>query len=438
MTDFEYPTGSLDGGKKTIKWIHGLSKSEIHRVLIDKNLPESIMEDLCRELPFQYLQNFACNRKVPSRIRIMVLRRAFRAKEVDLKNDKKIQLFSVVMGLKFISKKEKQAARSYIQEIQESKTREKKKLKRKFVKRDKNKTPDRAQYNLSRVKIKESTKGEIFSILINLAISSQLEEYEHNLQVFQARVNALWPVHLRDTGKESLLIDSRLVMLYLQLADKALTIPNKLRMESIQKTLENRTRGTVKDALLANFHDQGNANKTVCEMLIWLTSDDREIISSIESTLLEFSKKYPILLDNLQEKVSLLKVENVSNRKVEIEIETDLFVDMQNSKLLYWKSDVETELDAFSENFVQSYCPFNNRRRYTASLNYLSKDSEYRFRVEIPNSKANFVNLIHSFVSKKDEPLQIYEPWKGYSSGHSIQDYIVPPGGGGERRRQQF
>jgi hypothetical protein len=438
MSEVDYPADSLQGGKRTIKWIRSLPKSEIHKVIIDKNLPESIMEDLCRELPFQYLQNFACNRKVPSRVRVMILRRAFRAQESDFKNDKKMQLFSVILGLSFVSKKEKQVAKSYIQEIQGPNTHGKRKRTKETRSNSEVKTPNRVQAYFSSFQTKDSTKEEIFAVLIDLAFASQSAEYKFDRQLLQERVNVFWPIYMKESGNKSILIDPRLIVLQIQLSSGTLPIQSKLRIETLQETLRNKVRGSHRDELIANCLDQGNVNQTLHEMLIWTYGDDNNSRLRLKDYLSRFCGEFSRLRNEIPETISLFKIENVSDRKAKVEIETDSIVDMRNSNIIYWKSGTESEQDGFSEDFAQSYCPFNNKRRYVATLSNLSKDCEYSFRISIPNSSSEFVQLLHSFVAKRDEPVQIYEPWSGYSGGYSIQDYIVPPGGGGERRRQQF
>ena len=270
MSEVDYPADSLQGGKRTIKWIRSLPKSEIHKVIIDKNLPESIMEDLCRELPFQYLQNLACNRKVPSRVRVMILRRAFRAQESDFKYDKKLQLFSVILGLSFVSKKEKQVAKSYIQEIQGPNIPGKRKRRKEARSNSEAKSPNRVQTYFSNFQTKDSTKEEIFAVLIDLAFASQSAEYKFDRLLLQERVNVFWPVFMKESGNKSILIDPRLIVLQIQLSSGTLPIQSKLRIETLQETLRNKVRGSHRDELIANCLDQGNVNQTLHEMLIWI------------------------------------------------------------------------------------------------------------------------------------------------------------------------
>ena len=88
-----YPAEILINPALQRKWIKGLTKAEIHRVVHDKELPVPLMGELYKSIPEKMLVNLIRHKKLPNELRPPILRRLFKANSTQMSTQEKMKIF---------------------------------------------------------------------------------------------------------------------------------------------------------------------------------------------------------------------------------------------------------------------------------------------------------------------------------------------------------
>jgi len=440
-----YPENVLAGGGAAVKWIHGLTREQLHSIVQDKNLPSPLLGELARNVPVKYLKNLVNHKKLEPEFRVSIFRRIFRANTNEMKNEEKLATYNSILNIKNISDKEKRIVNSYIQEIMKllkkptikqsaqalkAKNKEKKSPKaRKVVHLPPQPPPDSTIVDVVKfLRLKRSSltwkhsKFHEKSAEFNIKSALLAHEYRLNDPNFPSIFKHLIPP--TDLLLYRMEIDSGI---YRQEFESGST---KL-FEEFHKDL----RGEFSKKFAEEFLHIVDWHELLFTLMLKAVSPNSEDFSSNLSIFKDISIKYEELSARMLPTLNYGKVNLINKGKVEVTFSSSVNLRFDEISFKYWLAE-ENESFGFPVPIKYSFDFSSRLNACTVVITDLEPGQRYFYEITAHFGDQPFKLEPREFkipdLPKAPEPTNyVYRDYRDYGTP-------IPIGGGGERRFQQF
>lgn len=439
-----YPTNVLFGGGAAVKWIHGLTREQLHSIVQDKNLPSPLLGELARNVPVKYLKNLVNHKKLDPEFRVSIFRRIFRANTTEMKNEEKLATYNSILKIRNLTDKEKRIVKSYVQEIKKLLTKATNNKGAQASKAKKNKAAPkvRNEVYIPPQPPPDSTIGDVVKFLLlkrssltwkkpefqemsrELKIKSALLAHEYGLDDFNFPSifkHLISPVDLLSYRME---IDSGI---YGQESERG---SSKL-FEEFHKEL----RGEFSKRFAGEFLHIRDWHELLFALMLKAVSPNSEDFSNNFLFLREVSLKYEELFAKMRPILNFGKVNLTNKGKVEVTFSSSVNLRFDGISFMYWLAE-EDESFGFPVPIVYSFDFSSRLNACIAVITNLKPGQRYFYGITAHFGDQTFKLEPREFkipdLPKVPETTgYVYRDYRNYGSP-------IPPGGGGERRFQQF
>lgn len=428
------------------KWIKGLSNTEIHRVIHDKDLPVSLMEELSKSIPEKMLVNLIRHKKLPSELRPPILRRLFKAKSNQMSAQQKMKIFSDLNNLTSWPRRERQIVNSYIHEIQKrlapAKS-EKPISKKRFDKKSEH--PRNVQiHKLSKVmNVHPDTTSPGIAKYLNQQYAELIKsEITNNSVTDLAAMYAHLTIEKGNFGIPEVPLSLRryfsnydILKFRFEIDLGIFSEKNSFESQELLISYGRVLKGDLARVILDEIDVQESSLETLYSLILRTCSNSNNEYFVRKNSFLEASKSIVGVLNRFKPLLNYGRVEVTNGGMANINFSSSPNLEFSESSLRVWSaSDGESKCrfvkflaDFDSEKFLlrcrTTLTKLNSGERYFYAISGTFQDHELRLpprEFKIPD----FVPSISSMDSKETHYLSLGAP--------------VPFGGGGERRFNQL
>ena len=440
-----YPENVLAGGGAAIKWIHGLTREQLHSIVQDKNLPRPLLGELARNVPVKYLKNLVNHKKLEPEFRVSIFRRIFRANSTEMKNEEKLATYNSILKIRNITDKEKRIVNSYVQEMKKllKKPSNNKGEQGSKVKKKEKKSPKaRKVLYLPPQPPPDSTIGDVVKFLLLKRSSINWKGPEFQEKSGEFKIKSAFLAHeygLNDISFPSIfkhLIPPADLLSYRMEIDSGIygqdfeSGSTKL-FEEFYKYL----RGEFSKKFAEEFLHIVDWHELLFALMLKAISPNSEDFTNNFSFFREVALKYEELNERMPPVLNYGKVNLTNKGKVEVTFSSSVNLRFDEISFKYWLAD-EDESFGFP---VPIECSFDFSSRLnacTAVITNLEPGQRYFYGITAHFGDRPFTLEPREFkipdLPKAPEPTgYVYRDYRHYGSP-------IPPGGGGERRFQQF
>jgi len=441
-----YPAEILINPALQRKWIKGLTKAEIHRVVHDKDLPVPLMGELYKSIPEKILVNLIRHKKLPNELRPPILRRLFKANSTQMSTQEKMKIFSDLNCLTSWPRRERQMVNSYINEIQKqlaSVKSEKLTPKKKLNKKSDHST-NVYLYKLSKVTHvhPDATNAEIAKYLMqqcaelvksgttNNSVTDLAAMYAHlaikkgNFDIPEV------PLSLRKYFSNYDILKFRFEIDLGVFSEK-----KSLESEELLISYGRALKGDLARTILDDIDSQEISSETLYSLILRTCSNSNHEYIVRKNSILEASTSIVGVLSRFKPLLNYGRVEVTKGGMASIDFSSSPNLEFSESSLRVWgASDGESKckfvkflVDFDSEKYLlrcrTTLTKLNSGERYFYAISGTCQNEELRLpprEFKIPD----FVPSIRRMDSRDTHYLSLGAP--------------VPFGGGGERRFNQL